>query len=235
MNYSLLAALSLALMYLFGPQIHKLLRRRRESVVVSFGGGLAAAYVFLQLLPEIEASHKMLFENSAYFIALVSFLFYFGTEMYLQSRTSSDSSGGRSDSTYWFHLALSWITVWLLIFALPEELADDLVLAVILSLVIGLRLLYKDYVLHAHHATAYESASRYILALAPLTAWLARTLLNPSELVVDLLIAVLIGFLFYNVFTNELPGHSNFIFRWFLAGAAVYVLLTALASVVDPI
>lgn len=228
LDYSLLAGISVALVYLLGPRIRNFLRKR-ETIARSFGGGCAASYVFLQLFPEIESAYELL-GDAMHFIALVSFLLVFGTEMYLLSRSARSETGQESKLNFWMHIGLSWIAAWLLVFALPEDVAGNAVLVVVGSTVIAVRLLYKDYVLHEHHTGTFESSVRYVLALAPIAAWLARTITTPSELVIDLLIAVLAGFLLHNVFRHELPGHTNFRFLWFAGGVASYAVLVSVIS-----
>lgn len=223
-DYGLLVAAVLAVIYLIGPWIRRVLRRR-ENIARSAGGGIAAAYVFLQLFPEIEASHEW-FGDAIHFVILISFLTFFGLEQVLWRR--SDATSAHSPHVFWMHVALSWLYTWTIVFALPEGIAENFVVALLGGAAIGLHLVYKDYVLREHHADDYEFAGRYVLALAPLAGWLARTLTTPSEAVFDMSIALLSGFLLQNVFRNELPGYKRFRYSWFVMGVAMYALLMLL-------
>lgn len=224
-DYGLLVAMVLALIYLIGPWIRQSLRRR-ENVARSAGGGIAAAYVFLQLFPEIEAAHEW-FGDAIHFIILISFLVFFGLEQVLWSRSEAGSNT-HSPHVFWMHIALSWMYTWTIVFALPEDIAKNFLVALLSATAIGLHLVYKDYVLRSHHTGDYEFAGRYVLALAPLAGWLVRALTMPSEAVFDMSMALLSGFLLQNVFRNELPGYRCFRYGWFAMGVAMYALLVLL-------
>ncbi len=225
LDYGLLVAVILAGIYLAGPRIRRFLRRR-ENVARSAGGGIAAAYVFLHLFPEIEASHEWL-GDAIHFVILVSFLVFFGLEQMLWRRSEA-AANSHSSQVFWMHIALSWLYTWTIVFALPAGVAENLVIALLGSAAIGLHLVYKDYVLRSHHPDDYEFAGRYVLTLAPLAGWLVRVLTAPSEPVSDLSMALLAGFLLQNVFRNELPGYEHSRYGWFVVGVATYAALVLL-------
>lgn len=226
-DYTLLVAVILALIYLLGPRLRQLLRRE-ENVASSCGGGIAVAYVFLQLFPEIEASHEWL-GDSIHFVILISFIAFFGLEQLLWKRAEAGSDR-RKAHVFWMHIALVWIYTWTMVFALPQDKAESFTLALLGGAAIGLHLLYKDYVLRTHHAGEFELAGRYSLALAPLAGWFVRSFTTPSEVILDLSMALLSGFLLQNVFRNELPGYKSFRYRWFLVGVSAYALLVLLTA-----
>lgn len=227
-DFALLVTLVLAIVFLHGHRIRRLLGQR-EDIVRSVGGGGAAAYVFVQLFPEIEISHEQI-GDSIHLIILGSFLVLFGLEE--KARARSAASPGGSASAFWMHIGLSWAYTWTIIYALPEETAENLLTAAVGSAAIGVHLVYKNYVLHhehREHSERFDSVSRYVLVLAPVTGWAARMFIEPSEFVFDVFIALLAGALLQNVFQNELPGYRNFDFRWFVAGAAGYSFLVMLS------
>lgn len=222
-DYALVAALILSSALLFGPWIRQGFRRNSQ-MVASFGGGLALAYVFLNLLPELELAHHLL-NDRVHLVTLFSFLVFYILEVRLLSAVANKSHAMSHGRVFWLHIGLSWLYTWLVIFALPNEVAEQLFFTIIGSLAIGLHLVYKDYVLREHHSEDYQSKGRYILALAPILGWLTHEMLEPNEYVSDLFIAVLAGFLMQNVFREELPKHTDVRIGWLVTGAGVFSLL----------
>jgi hypothetical protein len=222
----LIATLILTLAHMFGPNIRRLLRRNGH-LVSSFGGGIAVAYVFLQLFPEIEHVHHHLGDR-IHLITLASFLIFFAIELRILSQSPAEQEGTRANSEariFWLHIAVSWLYTAMVIFALPSDATENTGSVVVGSLAIGLHLIYKDYVLRTHHARDFEEAGRYLLALAPLFGWFIRSITTPSDAVFDLFVAVLAGFLMQNVFRDELPHQENARLSWLFSGAALYTLL----------
>lgn len=247
LDYTLLAAVLLTIIHVMGPSIRRGLRRRAQ-VVSSFGGGLAVAYVFLNILPEIEAAHEWLGDR-VHLVTLVSFLLFLVLEIWLIAKYEVSVgtakippvSGGEHaapaasleqepSSVFWWHLSLSWLYTWMVVFAFPERTGEDLAFAIIATIAVGLHLIYKDYVLRSHYAEDFDSKGRYLLALAPLAGWLAHRIVNPSEVVFDLFIAVLAGILMQGVFREELPSRQSIRIRWMIGGAATYAALSFLMT-----
>lgn len=247
LDYTLLAALLLAVVHLLGPNIRQGMQRRTEAVT-SFGGGLAVAYVFLQLFPEIEMAHEWL-GDSVHFVTLASFLLFFVLEVRLlthHERSISKAgaapvSGGdqgaasqhmnhTSTSVFWWHIALIWLYTWMVIFALPEETGENLAFAIVGTLAVGLHMIYKDFVLRAHHEVHFASRGRYLLAIAPIAGWVAHKIAAPPEFVFDLFIAVLAGILMQGVFREELPDRQTARVGWLIGGAATFALLSLLTA-----
>ena len=242
MDYTLVAAVLLAVAQLFGPSIRQGMRRHAE-LATSFGGGLAVAYVFLQLFPEIEATHDW-FGDEIHVVTLVSFLAFYALELRLLLRSErrlaatrtepvsggdhAEASPGHSPAVFWWHLAVGWFYTFMVIFALPHEVSGDFELTVLTAVAIGLHLVYKDYVLRSHHSSAFEYKGQLALAAAPIAGWLAHILITPPDIMLDLFVAILAGFLMQNVFRDELPSAHTARLSWLFGGAAAFTLLAIL-------
>ncbi|HIK31893.1 MAG TPA: hypothetical protein IGS17_10340 [Oscillatoriales cyanobacterium M59_W2019_021] len=75
-----------------------------------------------------------------------------------------------------------------------------------------------------HHP--FKSWGRYVLIAALVAAFTIDFFTEPAnELVSDVLIAILAGSLIFNIFKEELPSPENSSFRWFGAGAILYLVL----------
>ena len=104
----LLSALALAALHLLAPRIRKL-PFVPEPVTASLAGGVAVAYVFLHLLPELaegneritailgdEVPRSPLLELGIFFVALLGFLIFYGLERLAErSRRMAAAGGGR--------------------------------------------------------------------------------------------------------------------------------------------
>lgn len=234
LHYAAITAVVLAAAQAMGPKIRNELKIH-SSVAASFGGGVAIAYAFLQLFPELEVAHEWLGRH-VHTVALASFLGFYILEIVITrnwsfSRPSLGSLKEESPSAtakrFWFHVAIIWFYTWMVMFTLPDEAADSLLFATVGSLTIGIHLIYKDYVFRQHYEGDFQQSGRYILASAPLAGWLANVLWNPSEAVQDIFIAVLVGVLLQSVFRDELPEARRVQLSWLLAGVATFAVLSS--------
>jgi hypothetical protein len=223
-EYALLIVALLTLAHLVSPWVRDRLRSHTPALV-SFGGGVAIAYVFVHLIPDLEAGHEYLGER-IHVLILAGFLLFYTIELQIarQARAGGENArtGGRE---FWLVIAVSWVYTWLIIVALPAAITTRFVFAVLGGLAIGLHVLYKGYVLHMHHREAFATRGRYVLAVAPLAGWLTHVLLQPSDLVFDVVLALLAGFLMQSVFREELPSVSTARLKWFISGAIVFLVL----------
>lgn len=229
LDYTLVAAAILAAIHFFGPHLRRRLHGRHQ-VATSFGGGLAIAYVFLQLFPEIEAGHEWL-GDAIHFVTLASFLTFFALEVWLH-RHHMDGVAEQSEAalarSYWFHVGLTWVYTWLVIYAMPGEVLEELSFVIAGTVAIGLHMIYKSYTLHSHHSGELEQRGRWVLMTAPLVGWMTRSVAEPSEVLFDVFIAILSGFLMQSVFLEELPDRHVARLGWVVAGVATLTVLVVL-------
>jgi hypothetical protein len=221
-EYALLIVALLTVAHLASPWVRDRLRAHTPALV-SFGGGVAIAYVFVHLIPDLEAGHEYIGDR-IHVLALAGFLLFYTIELQIARRMTSDGET-RGGGEFWLVIAISWVYTWLIIVALPAAITTGFLFALLGGLAIGLHVLYKGYVLHLHHREAFASRGRYVLAFAPLAGWLTHVLLQPSEVVFDVVLALLAGFLMQSVFREELPSLSTARLRWFVAGAVIFLLL----------
>lgn len=231
LGWTLLIAFALTLVHLLASPTRRLLQKK-EAFMRSCGGGMAISYVFLQLLPEIDKGHYLI-GNAIYFVMLIGFVLFYALEYHLPLHNPREMHAGPSKFTFCLHLAISWLYSWLIIYAIPKELETSAPHAFIGVIVIGLHLFYKDYILGRHSTREFDSWGRYVLASAPLAGWGAYILVDPtSEVVSDILIAVLGGSIIYNVLRDELPDRKQYSFYWFVFGVVVYACLLMVSTVV---
>ena len=228
LDFTLLAAAAFACIFVIGWRTVPIFERFRVQTR-SLGGGLAVAYAFLTLFPELELGHE-LFGDNVHVMVLVGLIAFLGAERYLERRAEAAGDSG-ADAVFGLTLGLAWVYVWLLVFTMPEKLEGSLPHALIGILGLGLHLLFKDHGLVELHEHLHVRVGRWVLALAPFAGWATAAWLAPeSEAVTDIILALLAGSIFYEVFREELPARDESHYGWFVAGAGVYAALLILAG-----
>lgn len=231
LGYLGLVAVILSLTKFFGPNIRAQLRPRAEQAQ-SFGGGVAIAYIFLTLLPEIDIAHEWLGEH-IHLVTLISFLVFYAIELLLIAHIRGTRLGHKlhdhvstpTTRAFWFHIGIMWVYIWMIVFAMPDDKADSLFFAVFGSLTIALHLVYKDYVLRSHHDAHYQNSGRYLLSIAPIAGLVAHRVFEPTEVVLDVFVAILAGVIPQGVFREELPTVDGVKLPWLFTGAGIFTLL----------
>ena len=215
-------AILFAALHLSAPLIRRILRRMVEvRIVESIGNGLAVGYVALQLLPELEEGEELL-GSSHHYILLAGFIIFRGLEQRFVAAETTDSPS----RSFKLHMALGCIYNWLLIYAMPSDLQHGVLVALIGGLPIMIHLAHSDFVHGTQETEMFDRWGRYALAMAPIVGWLTFIIAEPSEWLSDMFIAILAGYLMQSVMTVESSDATRTSFRWFLAGACTYVLLS---------
>jgi hypothetical protein len=232
-EYALLVAALLGLSHLLGPFVRNVFRNN-PAKVISFGGGLAIAYVFIKLIPEIEEAHVFLGDRT-HVIVLFSFLAFHAIELKLIRPITIQNAveGDDSDNSrlFWMHIAVIWVYSFMVVFALPDRVSQSFVIAALSGVAIGLHCLYKGVILHGEFRELYERRARFLLLSAPILGWLAHIVIQPSEQVFSVAIAMLAGFLMQGVFRQELPSLNRTRFSWMVAGALIFLAIVLIAAI----
>jgi len=231
--YLWLIAVILALTQVFGPRIRAHLQPHAAQAS-SFGGGVAIGYIFLSLFPELDIAHAWLGEH-IHLVSMVSFLVFYVIELLLLAHIRQNRLTARLHApvhvapptarAFWFHIAIMWVYIWMIVFAMPDAKADSLFFAIFGSLTIALHLVYKDYVLRSNHDARYQTSGRFMLAIAPIAGVVAHWAFDPSEVVLDIFVAILAGIILQGVFREELPTVDRVKLTWLIAGAATFTAL----------
>lgn len=237
---ALLAAVLFAAIHLFGEQL-RFLDLIPRSRWLSAAGGASVAYVFLHLLPELEAGQGALrerigLEHPVYLLALAGLVGFYGLERHVkvaQRRTDSatggeaPTEGGKSvpEGVFWLHVA-SFAGYNLLIGYLLLHREDHTETGFWLYvLAMGLHFLVNDYGLRQDHRRDYHHRARWVLAAAIVAGWALGLFVTIPEAGVIALTALLGGAVVLNVLKEELPEERESQFSAFLLGAASYATL----------
>ncbi|MGY1823423.1 hypothetical protein [Geodermatophilus sp. SYSU D00079] len=241
---ALVITLLLAGLHAAAPRIRRL-PFVPERVTGSFAGGLAVAYVFLHLLPELAEGNEAigealsdvveptpLLDLGVFLVALAGFAAFYGLESLARARAATGPGARESAGVYWLHLGSFMVYNGLITYTMALRLRTGLAFAVLFAIAMGLHFVLTDRSLEEHYPRRFPRSGRLFLAAALLLGWGLDALFAPtSTVVVALLTALLGGSILLNVFKEELPSSGRSSFGWFLVGLALYAgLLTAVTA-----
>jgi hypothetical protein len=236
---------TLAVVHLLAPRIRRL-PGVPEEATASFAGGLAVAYVFLHLLPELVEGNQALGEvlrhvirespllDLAIFgVALAGFTLFYGLERRAQRTGADGTAESAAGGPALFRLHLGSFVVYnaLITYTMPLRLRTGIAFAVLFSVAMGLHFVLTDRGLEEHYPRRFRRHGRPVLAGALLLGWILAAAFAPSNtVVVALLTAFLGGSILLNVFKEELPADRGSSFGWFCVGLLVYSALLTLVT-----
>jgi hypothetical protein len=223
LKLTFLIAIAFGAIHIFYDRLHHILYKE-ERIAISFGGGMAVAYIFLHLLPELEKGAEDI-GSLDHFITLIGFLLFYGLQRFAW-RVSKNETSKYGGLLFYIQLGFSCLYNFLLIYAIPELFEENLIFVFLYVVAMGFHLLHNDYSLAEKYHHQFKSWGRYVLLGTVVFALIVDIFLEPAnELVADILIALLAGSLLFNVFQEELPEPEHTSFPWFVAGVGAYTIL----------
>jgi len=203
--------------------------------VISFGSGIACAYVFVHLMPELHGTRQALaasssaplrFEGkSVYFVALLGFLMYYGLEHLRSGVRKHEAEGtGPSGRSFRLHVAGFAAYVGVMAFLLSHALEPARSSLPLYAGTIAVHFLSVDHALREEHGEAYERRGRIALAAMCLAGWAAGVVTEIPRGVLALVVAFVSGAVIMNSSIMELPEEKDGRFVPFLVGGLAYGL-----------
>ena len=234
------AALVFALMFLAGGHIHPLrpLIRDRRSII-SFCAGMASAYVFVRVMPELQGARlaftetvgvELRYEGMAiYFVALLGFLAFYGLD-HLRRHVggavmAEEEDGEGGGKAYRLHIGGFAAYVALMTYVLVHGIEEDPVPIGLYALAVAVHFLTVDHEFREEHGEAYLKTGRFLLAGMAVAGWGLGLLVALPHHMVALLVAFLAGGIMMNSLILELPGDKDGRFLPFVAGGILYGLV----------
>jgi len=227
-----LVVLLFSSIFLYGGRLYAPVSIVRRNAV-SLGAGASVAYIFMQLLPELDnagtvfhrtVSHQALPYEGQYALQLatmVGFLVFYGLDEMLPVTGVEKISR----EAFWAHMAgfgsYAWIVSYLLVRSLESSEGSLIVYAVAM----GLHFLLCAHSLQEDHGKEYDRIGRWLLASCSLGGWACGLLLPLPKPVVVLLFGIVAGGVLVNTMIMELPRHQEGKFIPFLIGATLYSAL----------
>ncbi|MCH7661447.1 MAG: hypothetical protein IH933_12985 [Euryarchaeota archaeon] len=201
---------------------------------LSMAGGASVAYVFVHLLPELDAHNEVLepgvlssFEHHAYLVALFGFGLFYGLERLVRlARTHEDDLvASEADLVFWIHIGAftgyNALIGYLLVdydFVARTEL-------LIFATVLGLHVFVLDESLREDHAEIYHRFGRWLFAGAVLVGGAAGGFIDAGDTPLALLFSFFAGGLALNAIKEELPVEGKGRFWSFAVGAGLCTAL----------
>ena len=240
---ALLSTAVLAVLHLLAPRIRKL-PLIPERATASFAGGLAVAYVFLHLLPEVargnaelrelfgeELTLTPLFELAIFVVALTGFCLFYGLERLAERSSEAHSRGAQGEPggrrLFWVHLAAFALYNAVITYTLPLSYRTGIAFAVLFTVAMGLHFVLVDRGLEENYGRLFDRRPpRLVLAGALVLGWALAWLFAPTASVtISVLTAFLAGSVLLNVFKEEIPSGRESSFGWFMVGLVSYAVL----------
>jgi hypothetical protein len=244
--HSLAAALVFAGVYLAGGFLESSAAVERfwtRNSYISAAAGISVAYIFIDVLPELEIQRQVLVraaegaellfaEQRIYLLALLSFVVFYGLEhMVLVTRGSRRTAvaSGKADATYWIQLA-GYAAYSALIGYLVVDRAERGALALgVYAFAMAVHFLIVDHALTEEHGRTYGPRGRGVLAASVLVGWSIGVASPLSEVLVARLFAVLAGGVVITSLRAELPDDREGRFWPFCLGATIFAVFLIFA------
>ena len=211
-----------------------------EGVAASVGGGVAAAYVFLHLLPELArgndevaealgdtAESSAITEILLFVVALAGFVLLYGLDH------AAARAGPEEGAVFAVHLGVFALYNALITYTLPTWFGSGAAVATLFTVAMALHFMLSDRSLAEHYGTRFSRLGRPVLLAALFLGFVLAWIFAPTRtIVVNVLLAVLAGFVLFNVFSDELPSERHVRFPVFAAAVAGYAgLLIAVTAI----
>lgn len=220
----LLVALVLGAAHIVAPRVKGLIKYPERQQ--AFGGGLSVAYVFLHLIPSLDASDSAVGPR-IYFVALLGFVAFYGLDVVFQPPKHAHPT------KYHAYLSTFFLYDGLLVFTLGLNLAPTPILTVVFALSLALDVLNTDLEMQDEYGERFVKRGRWVLLAGVALGYGLSLVRRPDPVVIDLVTAGLAGFMIFHTNNGVFPVSRNKKFPAFLAGVLAFWLLHVLLGPVD--
>jgi hypothetical protein len=239
---ALIVSLVFVIIHLGSPKIYGF-SEHYKTKILSFSGGVASAYVFLDLLPLIENAdphlHAILgnspliiifLEKAIFGVAFIGFLVFFILEyLALKSRgykakqtTKSLKETNASKNVFFLHIGLTAVVSLIICYSLRFEIVTTGLGVAVYTIALSLHFFISDRSMEEHYGAIYVKYGRYLLALMPLLGWSLSILFPERTSEAYVLLAFIAGAVLFNVIKDEVPNLGTGKPLFFFIGALLY-------------
>lgn len=234
------ATLILMLFHYLSPWFTKHLPGNGKAFT-SFAGGVAVAYVFIHMLPDLVEYNKpighFLLNNQwltpftellIYIFALVGFLIYYGFDLLAENYRLQ---GNNDAFVYELHLIMFCFYNFLITYTMSLRALSSITATVIFTFAMALHFVLTDRKFSRFYPIRFNQMGRFLLIGALFIGWICSVIFDPvNVLVAAFMVSFLAGSILLNVFREELPSAKSASYWWFSFGtliiAAVLLLQT---------
>jgi len=220
----LLVALILGAAHIVAPRVKGLVKYPERQQ--AFGGGLSVAYLFLHLIPSLDASDSVVGPR-IYFVALLGFVVFYGLDVMFQPPKHTHPT------KYHAYLSAFFVYDGLLVFTLGLNLPPTPILTLVFALSLALDVLNTDLEMQEDFGDRFFKWGRWVLLGAVAIGYGLGLFRRPHPAVIDLVTAALAGFMMFHTANEVFPVSRNNKFWAFFAGLIAFALLHVLLGAVD--
>lgn len=232
---SLVAVVALAAVHLASTWLRHL-RFSPRSRLLSAAGGMAVAFVFVQLLPSVAHAQRAVADEGGagwppvgellFLAMLLGLLAAFAVERSVRMGMATRPELRRR--LLWLGVGSSALLEVTIGYLLVVEARAPLPLA-LFTLAMALRALITDRGLYETHRDDFDRSGRPVLLLAAPTGWLLGVGVDLPDYAIGAVRAVLAGGVVLHVLTEELPEDRESDYLAFVVGALAYAALLLVA------
>jgi hypothetical protein len=234
MNINLPLILGLAFIHLYAGKFG-ILKTIPKRWWLSFSGGVAIAYVIVELLPSLGEANEVLHQSQwleetslnlhIYLLVLFGLIVFYSVDILKAKSSSMNLNPQGKHLVFWVHIGS--FAIYNALFGYLLHHTARTVDCLLLFGAVALHYLVNDYKLREHHQGAYDRTGRWALAGAVLMGWAIGQWSNPEmgslqSIGVAVTQALLAGGVLLNVFKTELPQHEESDFKSFILGTGIY-------------
>lgn len=223
---SFIAVTIFALIHIYAYRI-KRLDPDFQAAFLSFGGGVAIAYVFINLLPKLCLNDVLIkqtlagtfpyFERHVFIMALLGFILFF-----LVDRAHGQNHDHRK---YWLSIASYALFNFLIGYAVVDPNNPEVRPLMLFTFAIGLHYFANDYSLDKRYGKEYEKNGKWILILFLYAGWFVGSFTKVPPIAIALVSAFIGGGVIMNVTRHEIPRNNPRNLWAFLAATFFYTIL----------
>ncbi|MFC6039323.1 hypothetical protein ACFPYN_07795 [Paenisporosarcina macmurdoensis] len=233
-----LFTIGLVFVHIFSKNLHFLHSVQRHRFL-SLSSGVAVAYVFVHLLPELNEYQKILedtidnkllilLEDHIYMIAMFGLVVFYGLELIVRkmrdvNKVTDDVKA--SMRVFQIHISMFFIYNAIIGYLLVRGEYDGYLGLSFYFIAMAVHFITNDWSLRESHKDVYDRYGRWLLSFAVLFGWIVGAFFDIREVVVSLLAAFLAGAIILNVMKEELPEDRKSSLPAFLIGVVLYTVL----------
>jgi hypothetical protein len=207
-----------------------------RSRFLSFSGGMAVAYVFLRILPDLGLREARVGgsiqevlrvpRNPVYVVSLLGLVVFYGLYRLAEhSRTERRRQGGEDcpgPGAFWIGMLSYGVVNFAVGYLLVERSAQGPQRLLLFGLAMALWLVVNDHGLRIDYRDRYRATGRWVLSLAVLAGWAVAAYAPVSDVMLSVAVAFVGGGIVMNVLMEELPRERESRFWAFALGAVLY-------------
>jgi hypothetical protein len=220
----------MAMTFLFGGRIHPLKQVVRDrQVLISFGAGIATAYLFVGMMPELaEAMAKIDSGDGAqgpagvlvYVMALLGFVLFYGLD---HSTWTTYATRGRAEAGASERRIFGYgLYVWLLTYILVLEARGSAWATLWYAFAMSWHFLTIDHSIREERGKLYDQRGRFVLASCVILGWASAMLFELTFAMTALALGFVSGALTVNSVIMELSEGTRGRFVPFALGSFLY-------------